>query len=242
MNDGFLTRFRKPPRSEFAVSLYERISKPMPIQSKYPALSYLALTLTILAAITLAVLVFPPVRTLAQGLLERVGGYGFSQGSPETIDASQVPGPIRIVQEPGSVSIQITGENVSTTKDPAEAGQQAGFSVLVPAYLPPGYTPLSDWFIISQGNGMVVTSDSHDPAKNILFINQWKVGAGDLRIFPQEQIVDVTVRGRSGVWLPGTASSNYKRALVWEENGITYSLISVSLPLEEMLRIAESLE
>jgi hypothetical protein len=241
MNDDFLTRFRRPPRSEFAASLYERISKPMPIQSKYPVLRYTALTLCILAFFTLAVLASPSIRTLAQGLLKQIGGYGFSLGTPETIDPSQVPGPISIVQGTDSVSVQITGDNVSTAKDPAEAGRQAGFAVLVPSYLPPGYTTLSDWFIISQGDGMVVTSDSHDPAKNILFINQWKVGEGDLRIFAHEQLVDVTVRGRDGVWLPGTTSSNGKRALVWEENGITYSLISVSLPLDEMLKIAESL-
>jgi hypothetical protein len=74
-----------------------------------------------------------------------------------------------------------------------------------------------------------------------LFINQWKVGAGDLKTYTREQIVGVTVRGRSGVWLPDTPSPDDANALVWEENGITYSLISDSLPLDEMLKVAESL-
>jgi hypothetical protein len=50
-----------------------------------------------------------------------------------------------------------------------------------------------------------------------------------------------TGRGRSGVWLPLTASSEGNEALVWEENGITYSLISDALSLDEMLKAAESL-
>jgi hypothetical protein len=38
--------------------------------------------------------------------------------------------------------------------------------------------------------------------------------------------VDVTVRGQSGVW---------------QESGITYSMITDSLPEDEMLKVAESL-
>ena len=55
-------------------------------------------------------------------------------------------------------------------------------------------------------------------------------------------IVDVTVRSQTGVWLPDTTSGPaQKNALVWQENGITYSLITDSLPLDEMLKVAESL-
>jgi hypothetical protein len=239
MNDEFLIRFRKPPRSEFAASLYQRISKPMPIQSKYPSLRLTALTLSILTV--LAVLALPAARTFAQSWLERVGGYAFTIGEPQSLDASRVPGPISIVRTTDSVNIRITGDNVSTAQDPAEAGNLAGFTVLVPAYWPSGYTTTSDWFVITDGAGTVVTSDYHNGAKDILFINQWKVGGGDLKTFAREQIVEVTVRGRNGVWLPDTSSSTGNNALVWEENDITYSLISDSLSLDEMLRVAESL-
>jgi hypothetical protein len=74
----------------------------------------------------------------------------------------------------------------------------------------------------------------------MLFINQWKVGDGDLKTYTREQIVDVTVRSK---WGPaaGYGSPDDANALVWEENGITYSLISDSLSLDEMLKVAESL-
>ena len=47
------------------------------------------------------------------------------------------------------------------------------------------------------------------------------VGDGDLKTYTLEHIVDVTVRGRSGVWLPDTPSPDDDNALVWEENGIS---------------------
>jgi len=238
MNDDFLTRFRKPPRPEFAAALYQRISKPMQTPMKYPALRRMALILSIFASVPLTVLVFPSARTFAQGVLEQVGGFVFSVGP---IDPSQVPGPLTIVRTPDSVSIHITGNTVSTANDPAEAGNLAGFTVLVPAYLPSGYVTGSDWFVIAEGQGTVVTSDYHDAGKNFLFINQWQVGAGDLKPYNREAIVEVTVRGQSGVWLPETASPNGNQALVWEENDKTYSLISNALSLDEMLQVAEAL-
>lgn len=238
MNDDFLTRFRKPPRPEFAAALYQRISRPMQTPLKYPALRRTALILSLIASLPLTVLVFPSARTFAQGVLEQVGGYIFSVGP---IDPSQVPGPITIVRTPDSVNVHITSSTVSTANDPAEAGNLAGFTVLVPAYLPSGYVTLSDWFVITEGQGTVVTSDYHDAGKNFLFINQWKVGVGDLKTYTREEIVDVTVRGQRGVWLPDTTSPNGNKALVWEENGMTYSLISNALSLDEMLRVAEAL-
>ena len=110
--------------------------------------------------------------------------------------------------------------NVSTAGDPREASNLAGFTVLVPAYLPSGYTTESDWFVITEGNGTVVTTDYHDPAKNILFLNQWNVGESDLETFTREQIVDVTVRGQSGVWLPDASSPNGDKALVGKRTAL----------------------
>ena len=103
MNDDFLAQFRKPPRAEFAAALYQRISKPMPRQSTYTALRSAALTLSLVAVLAVAVLAFPSARTFAQSLLQQVGGYAFSVGTPQPLDASRVPGPISIVRTDGSV-------------------------------------------------------------------------------------------------------------------------------------------
>jgi hypothetical protein len=45
------------------------------------------------------------------------------------------------------------------------------------------------------------------------------------------------VRGLPGVWLP----AGLKTALVWDENGITFTVSCDALTLEEALKIAKSL-
>ena len=114
--------------------------------------------------------------------------------------------------------------------------------MLTPAHLPHDYSSMSSWIVTSQDNGVVVTKGYKDGTNNFLVINQLKAGEGvPPETFHRDQIVDVTVRGQSGAWLPDPSSPNGKNALVWEENGITYSLISNSLSLDEMLKVAESL-
>jgi hypothetical protein len=172
--------------------------------------------------------------------LERVGGYAFTIGVPHP-DPNRVPDPISIVRaSDNSVSIHVTG-SVPSAKDPAGAGKLAGFTVLSPSYLPFGYTAMSDWYVTPQGTGTDVTNGYRDTGNYFLILNQWKLGGGDLKTYAREQIVDVTVRGQPGVWLPDPSVPEGKEALVWEENGITYSLLSNSLPLDEVLKVAESL-
>lgn len=69
MNDDFLARFRKPPRPEFAATLYRRINQPMnrqnaPLRSRLLIASIPALLLT-----TALLLANPRVQAFAQGIL-----------------------------------------------------------------------------------------------------------------------------------------------------------------------------
>jgi|WetSurMetagenome_2_1015567.scaffolds.fasta_scaffold108896_1 hypothetical protein len=69
MNDDFLTRFRKPPRPEFAAALYRRISQPM--NTKNAHLRSRLLTASVLAMLLAIVLLFtnPRLQALAQEIL-----------------------------------------------------------------------------------------------------------------------------------------------------------------------------
>lgn len=69
MNDDFLTRFRKPPRPEFAVALYKRINQPM--NTKNVQLRFRLLTASVLAMLLAMALLFtnPRVQTFAQEIL-----------------------------------------------------------------------------------------------------------------------------------------------------------------------------
>jgi hypothetical protein len=237
MNDDFLTRFRKAPRLEFAASLYQRISKPMTTQTKRPVLRFAALTLSLLAVLTATLLLSPSARAFAQGFIRQVGGYVFTQEG--SIDQNtKTPKVISIERTQNSVSIH-AAKNIPTANDPSEASKLAGFTILAPTYLPDSYTPMSGWLVTSEGNGIVVTN-GYNSDNNFFAINQLKYRAGaPEQTYHRDQIVDVTVRGQSGVWLPAPVDG--KKALVWEENGITYSIISNSLSLDEMLKVAESL-
>ncbi len=89
-------------------------------------------------------------------------------------------------------------------------------------------------------------------------MNQYRYGTGDSFtdfIAGQETVVDVQVRGHTGVWIagrlvtsplesvkPGQINPHASSWLTWDENGIVYTLISDGLTQAEMLQLAESLK
>lgn len=90
---------------------------------------------------------------------------------------------------------------------------------------------------------MVVTNGYRDTTNHFFVLNQWNVNGGATRKYARDQIVDVTVRGQVGVWLPDTINGPAgKNALVWQEGAITYSIITDAVPLDEVLKVAESLK
>lgn len=239
MNDDLLNSLRKEPRPEFAAALRERIRIPMQTQLRRTSLRFMAATLGVFALLAVTILLLPSAGAFAQGILKQVGGYAFAlAGQP--VNAGGGGGPIRIVKTLGSVSIETIG-NVPTADNPVEASRMAGFAVLTPSYLPAGYSAMSGWYITSEDGGKVASNGYRDATGgDFLVINQWQVGNGAVREFNRPAIVDVTVRGHAGLWLPDSAPES-KKALVWDENGITYSIITNAVPEEEVLKVAESL-
>jgi hypothetical protein len=240
MNDDFLNKLRKEPRPEFAAALYQRINQPMQKQFKYQVRRFAAWTLSVLAVLTVFLLLSPSARAFAQDVMQQVGGYIFVlDGQP--IEVRGAGDPISVWRVLGAVSLHAE-DGVPRTEDPSEASRLAGFDVLVPTYLPDGYTPMSGWYVASEENGKVVTNGYSDTSNHLFIVNQWKVSPGGMRTYTKDKIVTVTVRGQTGVWLPDTVNGPAgKNALVWQENGITYSLITDAVPLDEMLKVAESL-
>ena len=287
MNDDFLNRFRKPPRREFADTLYQRITKPMPNQPKYPALRKIALTVAIFAALGAVLFFSPTARAFADSLIRQVGGYIFVQGpiqpNPDRAKAVIKKDALTPDQVATLEAAKLKGGKSETAPDAAGASALAGFAVLSPAYLPDGFTPANasrmanPWTIERSDNGISATLVFNGPAAaaakdsetehlqetkkaqsssgkvvdggagqvsskgdaDFLAIEELKHADGKpTQTYDRPEIVDVTVRGVPGVWLP---VENGKNCLVWEENGITYTLTTHSLSLEQMLKIAESL-
>src|SRR5579859_4577962 len=226
MNEDFLQTLREEPRPEFAAALYQRIHKPMQTHASYPALRVAALTLSVLILLSASLLLSPSARALADDILHRVGGYIFTK---EVVDQGpKASSTGAIIRTPGSVSITSKAGALAAS-EPAAAGKLAGFPVLAPAALPAGYTAMTSWTVTSDDTGVTVSRGYRDAANNFLIINELKTAPGvAAQAFHRDQIVDVSVRGHSGVWLPDPASPDGKNALVWDENGVTYSVLSNS--------------
>ena len=176
MNDDFLTKLRKTPRTEFAASLYQRINKPMQTKTSVQVMRFAPLTLSLFTVLAMTVFLSPSVRALAQSLLKQIGGYTFTQGVPQSIDASKLPASINIVDTSTSTSIELTSDSI-VANDLVSAGNLAGFTVLTPSYLPFDYIPMDDgWRITTESNSTAVTNGYFDTTKNFFFITQWKVG------------------------------------------------------------------
>ena len=242
MNDDFLYQFHKAPRLEFAASLYQRINRPMQTKNPPQGMRFAILALSLSAVLVLTLFLSPSVRTFAQSLMRQIGGYTFTQGLPQPVDAGALPASINIIDTSTSTSIELTSDSI-VVNNQVSAGDRAGFTVLTPSYLPSGYIPMDGgWRITSEHNSTAVTNGYFDTTKNYFFITQWEIGEGDTtKAFTREEIVDVKVNGQAGVWLPHASTNGTSVALVWAENGITYSMISNALPLDEMLKVAESL-
>ncbi len=258
MNDDFLHKFHKAPRRKFAANLYQkiskqRISKPMNTTSRTRPIRFATLAFSLVVVIAGALIFSPATRALADDIIHQFGALIFVQATPEpkapdatgqqAVDNAEQKDPS---QDQADQKEQQPSNDASTAyaQDAATASELSGFTVLAPAYLPDGYVSTRDsasgeWTIL-HGNGDVRASISYqDPTgERFLTIEQISNQARQSKTVESQEIVDVTVRGHAGVWLP---NSPRKNILVWEENGITYMAISNGLTLEEVMKVAESL-
>lgn len=239
MNDDFLTKFRKAPRPEFAASLHQRINKPMKTKSISTSLRFA--TWTVFAVLTAALLFSPSVHALADTLIGQFGAYIFVEGTPVSVQQEAAD------KKNGEVQSEPNNNDAfSFAEDAAAASQLAGFTVIVPAYIPEGFTPSNldnangGWRVTSKWGGQAalisyenLTDDSY------VTIEELQIGQDLPMTIERPQITPVTVRGLPGVWT--LDPDGHKNGLVWDENGITYSIWSNKLPLEELQKIAESL-
>ena len=84
-----------------------------------------------------------------------------------------------------------------------------------------------------------IASPANQAAADYLMIREQMVRQGEPNtVLSRPDIQEVTVRGQPGAWMP---TGGGKNLLAWEENGITYMIISNKVPKDEVLKIAESL-
>jgi hypothetical protein len=249
MKDEFLNQFDQPapPRPIFAEALYRRINQPMIKPNRLKVYRAVALTAAVCAALALTLLFSPPVRAFADGLIRQVGGYIFVQGtdkntrSQKDVQPSGTPvkktGDLKPNQPNNSKSDPAGKAGVLSSPDAAGATVLAGFTVLAPAYLPTGFTQQDPWMVMKSDTGGSVTTAYQGAGSHMLIVTEEKDASKSPQTYTLPNIQDVTIHGQPGVWLP----EGGKNTLMWQEDGITISLMTDSLPLAEVQKVAESL-
>ncbi len=258
MNDDFLYKFHKAPRREFAASLYERIAKPMKVTSRTQSFRAIALAFSMVILIGAAVAFSPTTRALADSIIRQFGSLIFVQATPEpkpildqtagqqAVGSVEKKDPMQD-QADSSKKQQLANEGATAAyaRDEVAASQLTGFPVLAPSYLPDGYgietsaNTSGVWTVIHQNGGVRASISYKGQAEDsFLTIEEFKEQTVQSKTVESPKIVDVTVRSLPGVWLPDAPRKNI---LIWEENGLTYLVISHTLSLDEILKVAESL-
>jgi hypothetical protein len=270
MNDDFLTKFRKPPRPEFAAALYQRISKPMDAQSKIPFLKRLSKQLrddlprTLatkpksqhvwwrrklmigisggLSVLLMAMIFFPggPVAA-AQSIQETVSSIVLgAYSTAQRVEAFMNGEPVP--DDKWSIGVfPDTDADVLSVSSVDEAQQLTMFQIHIPTYLPEGYV-LEDIKLAPFINGS--RSVVHDEAGVYLIFNK----AGSMIVIVQQSVgsnrsVGFSTNGTlEEVDLNGrTAAWADGHLLMWEADGISYLVGGPDLVIEEAIKIANSL-
>lgn len=243
MKDDFLTRFRKPPRPEFAASLYERISEPMqPKQTLFTKRRLALISAVLLAALALTLIFSPGAQAFARGLIRQIGAISLIdlESLPEEQTSSQPP-----------TALPPDDREVLVAETAVEIKQFAGFQPLTLTELPAGYIDDGAW-LVTLMDDMTSVYRIYKAAGIDTFLVYNAVQYAEGAHFEQsygsnETVVDVSVRGQPGVWITGRLFGDSPDALkatnwlMWEDKDITYTLYGDAISLQEALRIADSM-
>jgi hypothetical protein len=252
MKDDYLYKFQKSPRKEFAVNLYQRISKPMFTQPKAFLRSRFAYAFTILVlSLTLTLIASPAARVFAANYLSQIGVLNISD---------RPVGELVFIASPSPEQAALANATATPipptlgTMSPMDAAVfQAGFIPFLSNDIPEGYT-LDDVIAaeyldddqIPYGMGIFVTYRSENGGYISLHTNLFDNRQQDLAMGGQK-ITDVVIKGAPGIWIkdfPSQVGTSTEKIdmLLWENGEYVLSIQSNHLSLDEVLKLAESLK
>jgi outer membrane lipoprotein-sorting protein len=155
----------------------------------------------------------------------RVRSFEFNTGMPDDRFQFEVPAGVRVIDVE---DVQPTPLTLNEARD------QAGFSLLVPAYVPDGVT-LIDVFSVS---GAFVLRYDHSP---VSFTVTQRLAGEDVsrqRSIQGAQEMEVSVRGQVGALVTDGVENSL---LTWVEDGVEIT-IAGRVSQDEVLKVAESLQ
>ena len=230
-----------------------------------------AFVLSVIALFTILTFIISPVRTFAQDLVRRVGNFVFTNGTTDSEEyvALMLSGTPTPTMDPNWVCTDCPEPQMVGLLSVQEASLKAGYSVYEINNMPTGYT-LSSRDVLHTAQSITAHSayrmELNPPLHNgeqmsgIISLNQTQLKENAdpwITEIGEYPMVDVTIRGQDGVWLEqipiypfqneqGEWMYDRWNQLIWSENGFNFvlqtNMPSDLLPLDEMLKIAESLK
>lgn len=252
--------FPYPPTPDIAGAVRQRL-EPSPRPSPFKVTARLAVIALLLVAGLMAV---PQVRAAVLDVL-RIGAVRIFVGEPTATPVGSVPTPTLSARSSAPPATRPPAPSVSspsvldlageTTLTAAEAS--VAFPIRLPTY-PPDLGPPDRVFLQELGGPAVIlvwlVPGSEREVRMSLDLLSSDVLASK---FTPESVEEVTVGGRPALWVQGEHLLEFEtgqgerslrparlvegNVLIWTEGEITYRLES-DLPLDEAVRVAESLE
>lgn len=232
MNDEFLSRHRKTPRREFATALYERINPPMSTKSKFTSQRFTlagAIFLALFAAFALS----PGARAAVSNLIREIGGVTFI-GPDETASEAPVPeSEITIVPD--------------KTLPLAEAQAKLPFEINLPTWVPEGFVmgpSVRVSYFSDQYTPATITWYGSDPANAMI---ELVVGQEVSWLVDLDHVQEITINGQTagltgGGWDADTGTwTGSDVTLTWLKGDTMYILRAPGAPVEDLIRMAESI-
>jgi hypothetical protein len=244
MNDKFLEDYRKPPRREFILALYQRLQLDNTKADKmnlkfYRSMAFGALTL--LLVFTLVLAVSPTVRAQLLDFVTEVGGIGF-------IETGKYPGT-------AEREVTVIPSEMFTL---ATVRERIGFDLALPTWVPEGYTLVDEVtvmdFTSSESDVIMAVIRWRNPEPWEMPISlrvSYRTGGEPMKwIIGPESVEEVQINGQAAALVRGVWNADAKRwdspehlSLHWQHNGQTYELqvVEAQVNAAELIRIAESI-
>ena len=255
MNDDFLNRFQKPPRIEFAATLYKRINQPMKTQK--PASLRLRTAFIVVTVLLVAMFAFSPVvRAFArQGIIQlRQLLISHDPTYAEQFESRINSGTPTATLEPDLPTVEWQAHPLLTLE---EASIQAGFPAYQVSDVPENASVVMRFVSLPDANNRFtrITTTYQSSETTLVFTQTSYESDSAEQVLPagNATVTTVTVQGVQGTWIEGLRLSTYvdennkvalqyANLLIWEKDGFEFQLQSTpGLSLEELLKIAKSI-
>lgn len=175
----------------------------------------------------------------------------------QRLSGTPPPTPQEMANTPNAQQASVQEQEATTL---AEARKLAGFDILSPSYVPSGYTLQRYTVLVGKDTPAQEVSSEYISSdyKQLFYLRQIPYSAKDtnnILEFPigKARVTIVKVRDQQAVWVEGTNQGAHQtetgeevlvpwNMLLWVEGNYFYWLYSSELPLEENLKVAESLK